>query len=164
MNFNRKRHKVLGLLSKSRIQFDSGKIESDFKLGVSFEELQKELKCDLNTCELIYSTLYYEKEVEHTDTAVYGLFSTQKGLTSYSEKKYLKENEKLIVNYLRNFVQIVIPILSLIVAILALTLKLDNVKEETDRKIEHLKKTIDEQEKILQEIRRDQISPNSKKK
>lgn len=85
MNFNRQRHKVLKLLSVSRIQFDSGRKKANFKLGVSF--------VDLDTCELIYSTLYNENEVEYTNTAVIGLISTQKGLKSYSEKKYLKENQ-----------------------------------------------------------------------
>jgi hypothetical protein len=156
MNFNRKRHKVLELLSKSRIQFDSGRTEPNFKLGVSFDDLKKELECDLDTCELIYSKLYYEKEVEYTDTSVKGLFSTQKGLTSFSEKKYLKENEKIIVNYLRNFVQIAVPILSLTVAILAISLKINNAKEDTDNKIMILKKKLDNQQKIIQEMKQNQ--------
>jgi len=166
MNFNRKRHKVLQLLSTSRIQFDSGRMESDFKLGVGFDDLQRELNCDLDTCELIYSTLYNEKEVEHTNTSVYGLFATQKGLTSYSERKYVKENNKIITNYSRNFVQIVIPILSLIVAILAISLKIDNANKDVNEKILDLQRQINKQSHIIGKFKQQnlEIKPDPSKK
>ena len=144
MNFNRQRHKVLKLLSVSRIQFDSGRKKANFKLGVSF--------VDLDTCELIYSTLYNENEVEYTNTAVIGLISTQKGLKSYSEKKYLKENEKIIIEYIKNFVQIIIPILSLIVAIFAIKLKIQTSEEKINIKIENLEKQVENQNKLINKL------------
>jgi len=153
MNFNRQRHKVLKLLSVSRIQFDSGRRNIDFKLGVSFDDLQKELNCDLDTCELIYSTLYDEKEVEYTNTSVIGLILSQKGLKSYSEKKYLKENEKIIIDYFKNFVQIVIPILSLVIAILTIQLKIDTSNDKTNKKIENLQIQLNKQEQIINDLR-----------
>lgn len=152
MNFNRQRHKVLKLLSVSRIQFDSGRKKANFKLGVSFVDLQQELKCDLDTCELIYSALYNENEVEYTNTAVIGLISTQKGLKSYSEKKYLKENEKIIIEYIKNFVQIIIPILSLIVAIFAIKLKIQTSEEKINIKIENLEKQVENQNKLINKL------------
>jgi len=153
MNFNRQRHKVLKLLSVSRIQFDSGRRNADFKLGISFDDLQKELKCDLDTCELIYSTLYNEKEVEYTNTAVVGLMSSQKGLKSYSEKKYLKENEKIILDYFKNFVQIVIPVLSLIIAIFAIQLKIETSNDKTNKKIENLQIQLNKQKQFINDLK-----------
>lgn len=153
MNFNRQRHKVLKLLSISRIQFDSGRRNADFKLGVSFDDLQKELNCDLDTCELIYSTLYNENEVEYTNTAVIGLISTQKGLKSYSDKKYLIENEKIIIDYIKNFVQIVIPILSLVIAILSIQLRIDTSNDKINKKIENLEIQLTKQEHIINDLR-----------
>ncbi|WP_028123009.1 hypothetical protein [Epilithonimonas tenax] len=152
MDYNRQRHKVLKLLSVSKIQFNNGNRNSDFKFGVSYDNLQKELKYDADTCELVYAKLYQEGEVEHTNTAVFGLQATQKGLSSYSEKKYLKENEKLIFDYLRNFVQIAIPIFSLIVAILAIQLKIETTNDKTNKKIDNLQKQLDKQNKIIYEI------------
>ena len=163
MNFNRKRHKTLQLLSVSRIQFDSGRTEKDFKLGVSFEDLQKELKCDLDTCELIYSTLYFEKEVEHTNTSVYGLFATQKGFTAYSDKKYIKENNKIILEYFKNFVQIVVPILSLIIALVAIIIKVDTLNRKTDIEIKTLNKELTLQKKEIGSLKQKIVLLNSKK-
>lgn len=86
MNFNRKRHKTLEILSYRRIQFDSGQMDSSFVLGVDFKEIGSKLNVDRNTCEIIFASLYNQKEVEYTNVGVEGLFLTQKGLTSFSEK------------------------------------------------------------------------------
>jgi hypothetical protein len=150
MNLNLKRHKTLEVLSIKRIQFDSGQIDSGFTLGVSFEELQSELKSDREKCEIIFAPLYNENEVEYTDVGVKGICLTQKGLTSFSNKKYVKENKKIILNWFKNFVQIAIPVLSLIVAILVIIK--DDIKTSKEiRAIEQKVELLQDNIKLLEE-------------
>ena len=118
-------------------------MESGFILGVDFKELQSELNSDRNTCEVIFAPLYNEKEVEFTDVGVDGLFLTQKGLASFSQKKYIKENEKIILSWLKTFVQIVIPILSLVIAVLALSIKMNDLNSKTSDKIQSIEKNVE---------------------
>lgn len=152
MNYNRKRHKTLEILSSKRIQFDSGQIEPNFILGVDFEDIKSLLNTDRDTCEIIFAPLYNNNEVEYTDIGVKGLFLTQKGLTSYSEKKYLKENNKIIISWLKNFVQIVIPVLALVVAVLSLTLKLRNFKIQSDKEIQKINTIISDQKNRIKSL------------
>ncbi|GAL69085.1 hypothetical protein [Jejuia pallidilutea] len=164
MNLNRKRHKTLKLLSVSRIQFESGQSDSKTKFGMSFDELQKELKCDRTKCELIFSPLYSNEEIKYTNVDVEGLISTRKGLTAFSEKKYLKENDKIIVNWLRNFVQIVIPVLALLIAYVSLTTKLESLKTQSDKELQVVKKSMLEQKERIKELEnKTKIHPNHQK-
>ncbi|MDP3312241.1 hypothetical protein [Lutibacter sp.] len=77
MNFNRKRHKTLKLLSPSFILFNSDQLTSEDKFGVSFADLEKELKYDRYDCEKVFSRLYRDGEVKYTNTSVVGLHLTQ---------------------------------------------------------------------------------------
>ncbi|WP_299278932.1 hypothetical protein [uncultured Psychroserpens sp.] len=135
MNYNRKRHKVLKSLSESRIKFDSGTGESGWKLGVGFDTLCKSLKCDREKLEVILSELYLNKDIEYTNVDVDEVFSTQQGLVTFASKKYIKENNKLILNWLKNFNQILIPVLSLIIAIVALTIKFNSIQKEIENNL-----------------------------
>ncbi len=62
--------------------------------------------------------------------------STQKGLSSFSQKKCLTKNNTIITNWFKNFVQIIVPILSLIVVILAITLKINSLNSKNTIEIE----------------------------
>ncbi len=59
VNYNRKRHKTLEILSSKIIEFGTTKVGSNFVLGVSFEELQEKLNCNKEKCEIIF--LHYLK-------------------------------------------------------------------------------------------------------
>jgi hypothetical protein len=161
---NTKRHKTLSLLSHSFIKFNSGQIDSDFKFGVSFKDLQSELKCDRNKLETIIGTLYLNKEVEYTDTAVIGLASTLNGFNSFTNEKYLKENRKIIINLLKDFVQIVIPVLALLIAYTSLTTKMDSLKTLSDKELQEVKKSIQKQKEHTESLEyKIQILTNHKK-
>jgi len=150
IKINKKRHKILKLLSDSFIKFNSNIRDENFKLGISFDELQRELKCNRHELEIIIVSMYNQNEVKHTNVDVYGLISTSNGFDSYVDKKYLKANTKIIINILKNFTQIVIPVLSLVVAILTITIKLDILKKQYDKELQRLETTIKkQQERIL---------------
>ena len=145
MKFNIKRHRTLKILSKNRVLDDIGESNNKTLLGVSFDEIQSKLGYDRKKCELVFSALYENEEVEYTDMGIKGLFLTRKGLVSFSDKKYIKENNKIIIGWLRNFVQIVIPVLALVIAVLSLTLRMDILKMQSDKEMQKLTTTIKEQ-------------------
>tara|TARA_R110002111_G_scaffold261382_2_gene334211 strand:- start:249 stop:761 length:513 start_codon:yes stop_codon:yes gene_type:complete len=164
INLNRKRHKTLKLLSDSFIKFNSNQTESDLKFGVSFNELMSELKCDRNKLEIIIGTLYLNEEVKYTNVDVEGLISTLKGFNSFLDKKYIKENDKIIINWLRNFVQIVIPVLALVVAVLTLISKWDNLKMQSDKELQEVKNIMQKQKERIELLeKRTKIHPNHQK-
>ncbi|PLB19944.1 MAG: hypothetical protein TRG1_1208 [Flavobacteriaceae bacterium FS1-H7996/R] len=151
-------------MSDSFIKFNSDQTDSNFVFGVSFSDLQSELKCDRNKLELIIGTLYLNEEVKYTNVDIEGLISTLKGFNSFSDKKYLKENDKIIINWLKNFVQIVIPVLALVIAYVSLTSKLDNLKTLSDKELQEVKNTMEKQKERIELLeKRTEILPNHKK-
>lgn len=141
MRYNRKRHKTLEFLSDNFIEFESGERKPNFKLGKSFEDIVFELKIDAKITEQIFSRLYLDGEVKFTNAHwKNGLYLTQKGLSSFTSKKYLKENENIVLNWLKVFTQIIIPILSLIIAVLALSLKFNSITDSVEKKVNKLHK------------------------
>lgn len=136
MNINIRRHKVLQILSIKRINGELGNRTEP--LEVSFDEIYKKLKC--NEAVLIFSKLFSEKEIAyHNAFGVKGLYLTKEGLVAFSNKKYIKEYYSILVGYLKDFVQIFIPILSLCIAFLALSLKHLDTEKSLNNRIDSLK-------------------------
>ncbi|MBC7486743.1 MAG: hypothetical protein H7282_08325 [Cytophagaceae bacterium] len=72
---------------------------------------------------LLYSKLHQDSEADfYSVSGNEGLYATDKGVTSFSEKKYVLENEKIFFDRLKNWTQIIIPVLSLSATILVITL------------------------------------------
>lgn len=152
MNYNLKRHKLLGILSNGRDNFNIIKDRRNI-LGVSFEEMYKKLKCNEAELHSITSELYTSKEIEYYDAYnVIGLFSTPEGLTAYENRKYINVFWNNFFNTSKNIVQVFIPVFSLIIAYVALTTKSDNLKKEVDKELQVLKKTILIQEKKINKL------------
>lgn len=136
MRNNRKKHKTLKFLSDNFIELNSSTTKNpNFQFGKSFEDIESELKLDKLSCEKVYARLELEEEVGVIDTKIKGLHLTQKGLDSYVSKKYLLENENIILSWFKVFVQIFIPIVSLIIALLALSLKFNSITDNIEKKV-----------------------------
>ena len=79
---------------------------------------------------------YNEDEIKYTNVDHNGVYSTNKGLQSFTDKKYLNEFNKSLISNIKNTVQIIIPVLSLIIAVAVLFLKIDSatlqLKESID--------------------------------
>ena len=157
MNIDTKRHKLLGILTKQRKYLELKKAEYN-ALGVSYEKIYKELKCNEDELHSITSDLYTSEEIGYHDAYnIVGLFAKDKGLTAFSNKKYhnrVIERRKEIVKF---FVQTVIPILALVVAILSLSLKFDNLKMQSDKELQKL-----EDKLLKQKMRIDSMEINQK--
>ena len=114
MNNNLNRHRLLKILSDQYIKANLGQ----GRMGVSWDELAKKMGCSLEQLLEICATLFAEEEVDKHDAYdVKGIYAKMKGVSSYTNRKYKKENNKLIFDEIKNWVQILIPVLSLIVTL-----------------------------------------------
>lgn len=150
MRFNRKRHLLLKKLSEKYIQknMKGGAVS----LGMSIIEINKLLKVDNLTREKIVSELLRANELILYDFGdKSGFFIEHKnGLSAFSDKKYLKRNENIIINWFKVFVQIAVPVLSLIITILVIIKDDSKTTKEIqsiEQKVEDLKNKINKLEK-----------------
>lgn len=67
------------------------------------------------------------------------------GLLAYSEKKYLNKNWNIILQWTKNFVQLFIPLISLLIAYLSITYKIEESKNHNLIKNKQLIDLIDQQ-------------------
>ena len=139
MNIYKTRREILGFLAPKRRDFDSGKLKGD--LGLSYDFFRSKFKCSDEEFQDVLSELYFEKEILYTDVLKEtknnkGILSTQKGLTSYANKKYLNRVKIQKRENIRFYIQILIPIISLVIAVLSLFLKFDIIKQELETSLE----------------------------
>ena len=149
MNLHLKRHKLLGILAKQRGDLKLKKADPMI-LGVSTESILKDLNCNEDELELITSELHTQDEIKYFNAhGVVGFFARPNGVSAFSDKKYLRLNNSRIKSNLKDFVQIIIPILSLVIAVLAISLKINNLNSKTDKEIKAIEL---KQESILNSI------------
>jgi hypothetical protein len=150
MRYNLARHSLLKELAKKFGSFgsnenDESKIQASL-VGLTLSEIDSHLKLSKAERELVLSGLGDAKEIEAFRDGfdkVAGYFITDNvGLNSFVEKKYLHKNNDIILNWLKNIVQLFIPVASLTVAILALSLKFDSRDKILNQKIESSKDNI----------------------
>ena len=146
MNNNIKRHRLLSILSKMYYELEL--VESQ-NIAVNFEELMTKLNCDKEKLLRISSPLFNDKEIEFYNTNnIQGLFATNKGVSSYELKKYVKLNKNILFNEIKNWVQITIPVVSLILTMLIFIfseLKLerkDQRNDELENRVHQLEKKL----------------------
>jgi len=151
MQFNRTRHLLLKKLAEKYIANRDKNGKAD-RLGLKMDEIDLLLGHRKKDRDLIISELGKSKEIHAFDINGKGFFITpSEGLSAYSEGKYLKRNNDIILKWLRNFVQIFIPIASLVVAILALSLKIEKVQQDMEKDVQRINKRIDSLNKSLDE-------------
>jgi hypothetical protein len=148
MRYNKTRHRILhNLYRKYNNDLDSidltgpRKTTGADKAGLTFIEIDNILKDKKNERELILSELYKNKEIIFFDLEVGKgcMIDEDFGISAYSNKKYLNENDKII----KNLVIFILPIIGLIIAITNLYLKFDSFKETKNAEIENLNSRIE---------------------
>jgi len=141
-NVDYKRHLLLKYLSKNRTNKEL-RLDKTETLGKSFEDICKKLKVNRFQLHGITSELYESEEILYTNVELKGIFGKRKGIESYYNRKYIKRYFDLILNLLRNFVQIFIPIASLSITILVLSKDMKKEENKMNRieqiELEHKK-------------------------
>lgn len=158
MRLDLKKHKLLGIIIGQTLKFDSEELPANEPMGVSFETILSELNCDMIRLNLIAAELYMEKEITyHDNLGVKGLSCIHNGTIAYSNSKYRRRFWADILHFLKELVQIIVPVLSLIVAIFALILSSpnkDNIHnmQLLKEKIEILQTELSSQTKEIQSL------------
>jgi hypothetical protein len=113
-------------------------------IGVSSDMICNKAKCSKEEYRMSIMELIDNKEVSpHNAYNVKGIYCTNKGLSAFTDKKYLKLYRKTIRDSIKDCVQIVIPILSLIIAILTITVKISDNNNKTNKIIQQMNKRIE---------------------
>ena len=142
MTNNLKKHSLLKLLSEQSNKFDN-KISNEF--SVSCDLIYNSLKINESDLYYLISELTTTKEIDYffwNDEEKKGLFATPEGVASYSKNKYRNLFYFNLKNNLKDFVQIVIPVLSLTIAYFAIQLKISEVNSYNKKQIDTLRKEI----------------------
>lgn len=158
MRFNRTRHRLLHhLYLKFKSDYDSTDLTGQKKTinadkaGLTFSQIDNLLKNKKKDRELILSELYKNKEIHFFDLKVGKgcMIDEDYGISAYSNKKYLNENNKII----RNFILFVLPIIGLVVAITNLYLQFDSFKETKNNEIENLNSKVEIMESSIEKLK-----------
>ena len=141
MKNNIKRHKLLKELFKLRNQKKPPTPTSE--IGLTFKEIDEFLKTTQPQRKLVLSELFNSKDVDlFKKDKEKGCFITDIGIGSLSSKKYKRNNENIILNWFKNFTQIFIPIASLIITIIVLSINPKNNYDKLNIELQTIKKKI----------------------
>lgn len=154
MNKNLRKHKLLSTLSN---QYVIGWRTKE-PCGLTENTIKKELGISDFQLKLLITDLCQNDEAKHyKPDEDEGWMATSKGVSSYNSQKYILINRKTIFDSIKNWIQTIIPVLSLIIAIIVVTK--DNVA--INKELQELKERIiyiEQQESKLQAPTK--ISPN----
>lgn len=139
MNDNRIKHRILEVLSNQSVLSDMPDADNK-EIGLDDEVILAKVKIPKTKYELLKFSLFEEQEVgRHNPRYALGLYATTKGVHSFNTRKYIIESQNVFKTKVKDTVQIVIPILSLIITILVIVR--NDVK--TNKEIEALKLKIE---------------------
>ncbi|MEO6730569.1 MAG: hypothetical protein ABIN01_05085 [Ferruginibacter sp.] len=143
MNHYHRDHFILKILAEQYFEWEKAKKGI---VAIDFESFKKKFNCSKAELELMTAKLFSEGEVMYYNVnGIEGIAIKPKGLASFAEKKYLKERKKLIFDETKNWVQVSIPILSLLLAIMIFVKSNAKLKEQ-DKELQAIK----EQVRLLQ--------------
>ncbi|RZL32272.1 MAG: hypothetical protein EOO96_14455 [Pedobacter sp.] len=120
MKIDKLRHEVLGLLSAKSVESIN---KGNKDICVEKSRIKEFLADDAKRWPLILSELLEVNEIKpyHLNEQ-HGFFSTDLGNMAYSNKKYLLRHENFMINRTKNFLQIAIPLLSVMITIFVLVM------------------------------------------
>lgn len=121
MNDNIVRHRILRELSKITIKNDVKSITQivNEQYDLTLEELPKRTKCSDIEIRRSVSLLLLNNEVFLLNTEKKGLLIEEAGVSAYSTNKYIKVFYNNIISIIKDVVQILIPVISMIIALIA---------------------------------------------
>ncbi|MBX2963743.1 MAG: hypothetical protein KF687_14630 [Cyclobacteriaceae bacterium] len=166
MDNNLKRHRLLKILAGKYIKVN---LKEENALGVSYEDLRDKLNCGQGELLELGFALREEEEIDFHDAHnIKGFYCKEKGIASFNTKKYVRLNEKLIFDRVKNLVQTLIPILSLVITIGVITISEIrlNAKQDEIERIENRLKEIEliiihnEQQSIQTDAPENDLSQN----
>lgn len=150
MNSNLLRHRLLNILTRQYIIAE----KSREPLGVSFKSIETELKCSESVIRMSLSELYENEEIGYHDAYdIVGVHATEKGVASFSNKKYWRIYWTNFKDSVKYWFQILVPVLSLLVALYAVTHDFKKHNEETNIQLKEMKSQIESLQSQIEQIK-----------
>jgi hypothetical protein len=146
------RHNLLELLSEKYV----ASMNNNDELGYPYSYLKT--KFNVNEKELfrLIAELFSSKEIQlHNPTGSpenLGICATNEGISSCSSKKYLNRHYTLVRTKIKDYVQIIIPILSLLIAYAAINNKIKTSDDEHKHTVEKLIREIETLKYSINEV------------
>jgi hypothetical protein len=152
---NYKRHKLLKHLAFRNIEYWQ-KQKGFTNPYMTFNEICEKLKWNKTELDIIYIQLESQLELKQSVKNMNNILTiTEKGILSYSNKKYFNLYSKSIIVGIKDMAQIFIPVASLIIAFLALTYsKPKTQKSEYKKELNKIETNIDSLKTQMIEIKK----------
>ncbi|MBC7439609.1 MAG: hypothetical protein H7250_06470 [Flavobacterium sp.] len=106
--------------------------------GLSYKDILNNLNVSETELNIIISELYENKEIKNGHD---GLIIEKKGISSFSNNFYIKQSRNYKLNLIKDYVQIIVPILTSIIAIIAVS---NNNTSKIEKKINEIENQLKE--------------------
>ena len=150
MRNNINKHNILKLLLTKRKQVKKVKrLNPPNEYGLRKFEILKELKLKNFDFKNSYPELLKNEEIEEhvKDNEIYFCINAENGSSALSERKYIFNNRDIILNFVKDFVQIVVPVLAV-----GISFYLVKVQNESGKELKLLKNKVELQESTIKEL------------
>ena len=115
IKLNKIQHKILGIISERVIKYGN---TFEGLPAVDFATIIKNIKCKREDLDLYTARLFSDDECSYYNVSgVEGLFCKPKGITSYVNQKYLRENNSIITTKIKDVSTIAISFIAIASAI-----------------------------------------------
>ena len=128
LNYNKLCHKVLRVLIKKRIECEIYHKERNVDLAINRDDLCKKTKLSKDELFVVTSILKENGEIKVYSNDFFGYYAIQKGIFSYGENKYLNKEKNKNRENTKYYVQIVIPIITSLIAFSSIILNISQWK------------------------------------
>jgi hypothetical protein len=151
MNKNIKKHLLLRILATQYVKhwndIETGR-KNNYEIGFSESYLKDKAKLDQYQLRLLVADLVDAKKIQFyrpNDNDFYGWACTDKGVSSFNNKEYKKLYYNSFWSTCKNWIQTIIPVLSLVITIVVVLNNQDHKEKEIQElttKIIHIEKQV----------------------
>jgi hypothetical protein len=151
MRNNKTKHEILKvLLTEKKLHLKNNKVKSasPIDFGISLEKISKHEKITNKYLSDSITELVSNEEISENEKDGINIYSiNEKGKIDFISKKYIRKNENTTLGYLRDFAQIVIPILAV-----SISFYLVKIQNKSDKELRLMKLKVKEQESTIKRL------------
>ena len=150
MRNNINKHKILKVLFAKRKQVKNERhINSRDKYGLTENEILEKLGIKSFVFENSIPELLENKEIQKPNSEINDLYSITEniGITSLKEKKYIFKNRKIIIENLKDWTSIIVPVITT-----TISLYLVIIQNKSNKEIQTLRQSVIKQESTIKKL------------
>jgi hypothetical protein len=150
MRNNKTKHEILKVLFKKRESMELiKKPNTPYELGLSKIEIIKSINIKSLVFENSIPELLKNNEIGigEKELEIKYFFNEENGITSLVDKKYISRNKKLIIETLKDWTSIIVPVITT-----TISLYLVIIQNISDKEIKQLKQSMKKQELTIKQL------------